>query len=296
MADLKNISIIGLGQMGHGMATNLIKAGFTLMGYDHPSNQNCDDLTAIGAVLTNDMGELLQAADVLIICVTGSRDVDAVLYGDGGVTAHAQSGLIIMDCTTGLPQDTRKRAEELKSHGITFFDAAMTRTPKEAAEGRLNLILGGNANTLDYCRPIFTAIAEVVTTAGDVGAGQEAKLLHNFVSLGFSAILGEAAGRADAMGFDRNTFLELIGKGGGSGAIFDRFKPYLEDGDTEAFRFSMANAVKDLGYYNAMISRQDGVSVAPAVLALLDDARVRQGDNAAIPQLVDGFAASKKDK
>ncbi|MCE2517655.1 MAG: NAD(P)-dependent oxidoreductase [Alphaproteobacteria bacterium] len=301
---MKTISIIGLGLMGHGMARNILKAGFRLKGLAHHGNQNCDDLIAGGATLHDDLADVARGCDLLIICVTGSAEVEEVIYGTdgkGGIKAHAASGLVVMDCSTGLPQDTCRRARDLAASGITLFDAAMTRTPKEAREGRLNLILGGEAEVLARALPVMDSIAETITHAGPVGMGQEAKLIHNFVSLGFSAILGEAAGRAEAAGIDRQVFLELIGKGGGGGVVFDRFRPYLEHGDKDAFRFSLANAVKDLGYVEEMITNASpdsspggnlGDSLTPAVLGLMAAARAALGDDAPIPEVA-GLVTSR---
>ena len=286
------IAMIGLGRMGHGMAVNLLKAGFKLRGLAHPGNQPLDDLINAGAVICDDIASTLLEAKLVIICVTGTDDVEAVLSGAGGILEAATAPLMIMDCSTGIPADTRKRHEKALAQGHFLFDAAMTRTPAEAAEGRLNLIIGGDDSLKAQIDPVLTTIAEVVTIvgnngAGAIGIGQEAKLIHNFVSLGFSAILAEAAARADESGMSRATFMELIGKGGGGGVVFDRFGPFLEEGRKDAFNFTIANAAKDLGYFDrAYFDRMGGKdSLNSAILALYDEAN--QGDEATVPELVD---------
>ena len=276
------IGLIGLGRMGHGIAFNLLNAGFTIHGLTHPGNQPVDDLIHDGAIMALSIGEIVKNTHIIIICVTGTTDVDAVMNGDDGILATAPHPLLIMDCSTGLPDDTRSRHAKAAENGHHFFDAAMTRTPKEATEGRLNLIIGGNERLRNQIALLLTPIAEVVTMAGHVGMGQEAKLIHNFVSLGFSAILAEAMGRADHAGIDRAAFLELIGKGGGGGVIFDRFRPYLEHGDNNAFNFTLSNAVKDLGYFRDMVGKD---SINQAILSLYEDAD--QGDNSTVPELTD---------
>lgn len=84
------------------------------------------------------------------------------------------------------------------------------------------------------------------------GAGHTLKLLHNFVSLGFSAVLAEAAAASRRAGIDDAAFLEVVGKGGGGGVVFDRLRPFIASDDPSGFNFSVANATKDLGYYRAM--------------------------------------------
>ena len=283
------IAIIGLGRMGHGIARNLIKAGFSLKGLSHAGNQPVDDLIAQGAVMCEDIKTLVDGADLAIICVTGTEDVEAVLCGDGGILDSAKSPLMVMDCSTGIPEDTRKRHDQAAQKGHFFFDAAMTRTPAEAAEGRLNLIIGGDDGLREKIAPVLDAIAEVVTMAGQIGMGQEAKLIHNFVSLGFSAILGEAAARADHAGISREMFLELIGKGGGGGVIFDRFNPYLAEGRKDAFNFTISNAAKDLGYFERIVGKD---SLNAAILALYQDADQR--DDTTVPELVSYISKSIK--
>ncbi len=276
------IGVIGLGRMGHGIALNLLKAGFELHGLNHAGNQPVDALTALGAEMHDSISTVVDGAKLIIICVTGSDDVDAVLHNPGGILASANTPLMIMDCSTGIPEETKRRHKEAALEGHFLFDAAMTRTPAEAAEGRLNLIIGGDDALKVQLANVLDPIAEVVTMAGSVGMGQEAKLIHNFVSLGFSAILAEAAARSDINGLDRSTFLELLGQGGGGGVIFERFRPYLEHGNRNAFNFTISNAVKDLGYFDK-ITGQD--SLNNAVLSLYQDAD--QGDDTCVPQLVD---------
>jgi 3-hydroxyisobutyrate dehydrogenase-like beta-hydroxyacid dehydrogenase len=117
-----------------------------------------------------------------------------------------------------------------KAAGGRFLDTPMTRTPKEAAEGRLNLLVGGDAALLDECRPILQCFAENITHAGPVGAGHSMKLLHNYVSLGSVALIAEAAACAQRNGVAPEVFVDVLAKGGGGGVALERLKPYLLSG------------------------------------------------------------------
>jgi len=284
------LGMIGIGRMGHGIARNLLKNGFQLKFLDHPGNQPCDDLVSAGALPCRNITEVVDGRDLVILCVTGSVEVEAILFGAGGIAEVATDGLVVMDCSTCLPSETRRFARQLAALGITLFDAAMTRTPAEAEAGRLNLILGGDDQVIAAATPVMQAFAEVITHAGEVGMGQEAKLLHNFVSLGFSAILAEAAGRARASGLDQDAFLELVGRGGGGGVVFERFAPYLGEGRIDAFRFTLANAIKDLGYFEAMIKETAADSLVSAVLSLYTRAASDKGPEATVPEMTDTVA------
>jgi 3-hydroxyisobutyrate dehydrogenase-like beta-hydroxyacid dehydrogenase len=154
-------------------------------------------------------------------------------------------------------------------------------------QGRLNLLIGGDAALLEACRPLLSTFAENIVHAGGVGAGHRMKLLHNFVSLGSVTLLAEAAACARRAGIDDAVFVEVLEKGGGWGAALERLKPYLLRGETTGLRFSMANALKDLGYY-AEMARETGAhdAAATALQATLAAACEAVDPQTLLPELV----------
>ncbi|HEX6016909.1 MAG TPA: NAD(P)-dependent oxidoreductase [Burkholderiaceae bacterium] len=263
----QKIGLIGVGLMGHGIASNLLKHGHALAVLEHPGNQPLATLKAAGATTRSSARALAGDADVVILCVTGSPQVEAVLLGADGVLAGLRSGTVVIDCSTAIPQSTERMAQAVHAAGGRFLDAPMTRTPKEAAEGRLNLLVGGDGALFDECRPLLACFAEHITHVGPVGAGHRMKLLHNYVSLGFIALLSEAAACAQRGGVTAAAFVDVLAKGGGGSVALERLKPYLLQRDTSSLRFAMANAHKDLGYYQAMASGDGAATeIADAVL------------------------------
>ena len=120
------------------------------------------------------------------------------------------------------------------------------------------------------------------------------KLLHNYVSLGFVALLSEAAACAQRAGIASEVFVDVLSKGGGGGAALERLKPYLANRDTSALRFAMTNAKKDLSYYSAMAKDTGAVSViADAVLQTFDQGLQEGGDQSLVLELVSLLAARK---
>ena len=279
------IGMVGIGLMGHGIASNLAKHGHALLLLEHPGNQPLDALKAAGAQTTPSAKDLASRVEVVILVVTGSPQVEAVLTGAGGLLEGLRPGSTGIDCSTALPSSTLRMAQAVQQAGSRFLDAPMTRTPKEAAEGRLNLLVGGDAALLDQVRPLLKCFAESVTHVGPVGAGHGMKLLHNYVSLGMVTLLAEAAACAGRSGVAPEAFVEVLAKGGGGGIALERIKPYLLAGDTGGLRFSIANACKDLGYYATMAAdahaRRD---IAGAVLGTLESARAQSPD-ALVPEL-----------
>lgn len=249
---MKTVGLIGVGRMGHGIASNLVKAGWPLVFLDHPGNQPCGDLLDAGAEAVGSPAEVAARSDVVILVVTGAPEVEAVLTGKDGVLQAIRPGSVVIDCSTSLPGTTRDMARLVEEAGGKFLDAPMTRTPKEAAEGRLNLIVGGDGALLDTHRAMLESFAENIVHAGETGSGHALKLLHNFVSLGFSAVLIEAAVAARESGISPEVFCEVLDQGGGRGVVLERLAPYIAGGDPSGLNFSISNAAKDMGYYAEM--------------------------------------------
>ncbi|WP_250456161.1 NAD(P)-dependent oxidoreductase [Caballeronia sp. ATUFL_M2_KS44] len=273
----QRIGMIGIGLMGHGIARNVMKHGYPLTVVEHPGNQPLDELLAGGVKTVANGAALARESDIVILCVTGSPEVEAVLTAPDGVLAGLRPETIVIDCSTAVPASTRRMAALVVEAGGFFVDAPMTRTAKEAHEGRLNLLVGASAELFARIEPLLRTYAENVTLVGGVGAGHSMKLLHNFVSLGTIALISEAAACATRAGVDAHTFVDVLAKGGGGGAALERLRPSLIEGDASGMPFHMSNALKDLGYYVTMAGDNEAVDgIAAAVRTTYADA-VEQG-------------------
>lgn len=269
----QRIGMVGIGLMGHGIAANLLKHGHALCVMEHPGNQPLDALRAAGATTAGSAAEVAAQADIVITVLTGAPEVEAVYLGAGGVLERLRPGRAVIDCSTSLPTTTAKVAAAVAQAGSVFLDAPMTRTPKEAAEGRLNLLVGGDSAVLERCRPVLACFAENILHAGPIGAGHSMKLLHNFVSLGSVALICEAAACAERLQIRPEVFVDILAKGGGRGVALDRVAPYLTEGETAQLRFAIGNAAKDAGYYRTMAEQAGAEApIADGVLACLRQA------------------------
>jgi 3-hydroxyisobutyrate dehydrogenase-like beta-hydroxyacid dehydrogenase len=284
---MKNIGLIGAGLMGHGIASNLLKKGYALTVLEHAGNQPLDDLLALGARTAATPALLAQQSELIILCVTGSPQVEEVLLSKEGVLSAMRSGTVVVDCSTAVPTSTERMAQAVAQAGGIFMDAPMTRTAKEAAEGRLNLLVGAEADVLARCMPVLRCFAENIVHAGPVGSGHRMKLLHNYVSLGMATLLAEAAACAQRSCVAMETFVEVLGKGGGGGAALERMKPYLLAQDSSGLRFTVSNALKDISYYNTMASDIEAdSSIAQAVKHTLQAACDAGEGQALVPQMM----------
>lgn len=285
------IGMVGIGLMGHGIASNLVKHGHPLTVLDHPGNQPLTALKAAGAQVATTLQGVAAAADVIILCVTGSPQVEAIVLGDDGLLKHLRPGTVIVDCSTAVPTSTERVAAAVQAAGGRFVDAPMTRTPKEAAEGRLNLLVGGDAVLFAELRPLLACFAENITHCGGVGAGHRMKLLHNFVSLGGAALIAEAAACARRGGVAPEVFVDVLAKGGGGGVALERVRPYLVNGDASTLKFAMSNAVKDLSYYATMAADAGAAhAIADGVRASFERGVQVLGADSYVPTLVDALA------
>lgn len=266
------IGMVGVGFMGHGIAKNIAVKGWPLNYLRHPGNQPTGDLDAAGAVGWDDPAAMAAECDVVLLCVTGTPQVEDVLTGSGRVLAALRPGTVIVDCSTAIPESTVALAAKVQAAGARFVDAAMTRTPVEAEAGRLNLLIGGDADTVAELTPLLEAFSENRFHAGPAGAGHRLKLLHNFVSLGTVTLLAEAAACAARAGIAPDVLVDCLRRGGGYGAALDRLAPYLLDGQTDQLRFTIDNSLKDLTYYTAMaVEVAAGDHLARATKATLED-------------------------
>jgi 3-hydroxyisobutyrate dehydrogenase-like beta-hydroxyacid dehydrogenase len=284
------VGIIGVGLMGHGIALNVLKGGFSLVMMDHSGNQPTDHLTEMGAGHRDTPNAVAEEADLVILCLTGSAQVEAVLTGETGVISALKPGAIVVDCTTALPESTERMAALVAAAGGRFLDAPMTRLAKQAHEGTLNILVGGTADTLEAARPVLNTFTENIDHVGGVGFGHRMKLLHNYVSIGHMSLLAEAAAQAAEAGVDAQVFIDVLAKGGGASAALERLRKCILTGEASDVPFTISNAIKDIDYYREMVSNGAGSrAVADGVSAAIG-ATVEAGHgDAYLPELTQLF-------
>ena len=290
----QSVALIGIGFMGKGIATSLLKKGRSLWLLEGRARESLKQLSASGAKIANDIGSLCNEVRRIILCLPSSAEVEAVCRGDHGLLNAALPGTIILDCSTSHPGSTLQLHKEFSDRGVFFFDAPLTRTPREAAEGRLNCILGGGeeagaavAVLSDFCENIFRA--------GPVGSGHLLKLLNNGLSLGMAALAGEVIRAAIALNADLHILRRIVSGGGANSAPFQGIMEWLLEDDRAALLFSLSNGLKDLDYLHG-IAKEEGIDLR--ILSSISDeygnALARFGENATLPMLCGHQAGAAK--
>ena len=245
------IGFVGLGLMGHGMAKNLLAKGFPLIVRVHRNRKAAEDILAAGAQEAKTNAELANASDVVILCVTGSPQVEEIIYGDKGILSVAREGLIVVDTSTAEPESTAKIRGDLAARGALFVDAPLARTPKEAEEGRLNTMVGADDATFARLKPVLSAYCENVIHAGPPGHGHMLKLINNFLAMSIATATAEACAACAKSGVSIGKLHEIISAGAVNSGIFQAIVgKMLEAKDLSGLKFTLSNAMKDLRYYN----------------------------------------------
>lgn len=241
------VGFIGLGLMGHGMAKNIAEKGFPLHVLAHRKRDAVEDLLGRGAKEAASPRALAEACDIVVLCVTGSLQVEAVLTGEDGLAAAGRE-LLVIDCSTSEPAVTTRLAAALAPRGITLIDAPLSRTPKEAWDGTLDVMVGGEAEALRRARPVLECFAGRIVETGRTGTGHMMKLLNNFLSMGYAALYAEALMLGDKAGLSAQVFHDVIAGGRMDCAFFRTFFDYVVGGNPEAHRFALRNGLKDMTY------------------------------------------------
>jgi 3-hydroxyisobutyrate dehydrogenase-like beta-hydroxyacid dehydrogenase len=243
------IGFIGLGMMGHGMAANLLRKGFPLAVKVNRDRSRLADIVAAGARECATNAEVANASDIVILCVTGSPQVEDIVFGANGLATASRDGLTVIDTSTAEPGSTAKIREALARKGTAFVDAPLARTPKEAEEGRLNAMVGADDATFERVKPVLAAFCENIFHVGPPGAGHTLKLVNNFMALTIAASIAEAFAVAAKAGVRLDKLFEVVSQGALNSNIFQMIGGGAVQGDLTRMKFSIANAAKDLRYY-----------------------------------------------
>lgn len=286
------IGLIGLGLMGHGIGRNLLKHGFDLTVLGNVSRAPVESLVGLGATEAASTAELAQKCDVIILCVTGSPQVESRIYGENGLLAHARPGQIIIDCSTSEPSSSAKINEALAQAGVTFVDAPLGRTPVEAEAGRLNTMVGASPQVLESIRPVLAAFCENIIHVGEVLSAQKIKLINNFVIVGTASLIAEALRTCDDVGVAPASLYALMSKGPLQGGLLQATMGQVLEGHYDGMKFSINNANKDIAYFNRLVAGAAN-SLAPDLARVLNAAVAQHMGEQFLPALARPVSASE---
>lgn len=260
-----HVGFIGLGMMGGGMSSNLLKAGHTVTGFDL-SPASMERHAKAGGKVAKSAKEAVIDVDVLITMVPNGPDVEEVLFGKEGVAAHMKAGAIVMECSTILPKTTDSVAARLKSMGLNMLDAPIGRTSDHAWAGTLVFMVGGDAAHVETVRPLLEVMGEVTHHCGPVGAGIRTKIINNYMSVVLNVLTSEALALSEKFQLDRDTLIKvLMGTPAGRGHLTTSYPGKVFKDDVNA-AFMLDLAAKDLGLA-IQVGAAEGVPLATGAAA-----------------------------
>ncbi|WP_299301686.1 NAD(P)-dependent oxidoreductase [uncultured Litoreibacter sp.] len=285
----ETVGFVGVGLMGHGMASNILKAGYPVTVIAHRNRAPVEDLVAKGATEAASMADIA-ACSIIHICAPGSPQVEAIV---SELMPNLTPNAIIVDCSTSDPNSTMALAEGLEAAGFGMADAPLGGTPVQAEAGELATMVGAPDAVFARVKPVIAAWAGAIVHMGPSGAGHKMKLLNNFLAMGYAAMYSEALALSEKVGITTNQFDSVIRGSRMDCGFYQTFMGYAVEGNAEAHKFTLTNALKDMRYLEAMA---DGVALANPIGNAVKNsfalAHAAGGDGAEdyVPHLVDYVA------
>lgn len=219
------IDFAGLGSMGLGMATTLIRAGHKVRGHD-PDRARLDMLQAAGGCQGDDR------ADAVVSAVLNAEQTRAVLFGKAGLASRLKPGAVIVSCATVSPRFAIAMETTARDRGILYLDAPISGGAVKAADGRLSIMASGSADAFASADPLLKAMAETVHRLGDhAGPGSAMKAVNQLLAGVHIATMGEAMAFGVSQGLDPQRIVDVISVSAGASWMFGNRAPHVVAGD-----------------------------------------------------------------
>lgn len=259
------VGFIGIGLMGLPLCQRLLNAGVALQVWNRSPNKT-DSLIASGALRANSPAELAAQVDVLLLCVSDSAAVSAVMHGEQGILAGAHAGLIVVDHSSITAELSRALAAELQARaGALWIDAPVSGGVVGAEQGRLVIMAGGDAKAIAQITPLLSHYAQRITRMGDVGAGQVTKICNQLIVAANSLLIAETVALAEQAGVDACLLAPALAGGFADSLPFQILTPRMAERRFHPVQWKVQTLLKDLG--NAVALGQTVSSPLPLAQA-----------------------------
>lgn len=282
------IGFIGVGQMGAPMVHCLLDAGYPVTVLEHRNRAPVEAVLAAGASEALEPIALAEACGVIILCVSNS---EAVCETVEALKPALRKGTVIVDASTSDPALTRKLAAELQQLGVALVDAPLTGGVAQAEAGELGILLGGDEAACAAVRPVLESFAKRIERFGPAGAGHTAKLVNNYLVCGMVSLIAETYNVARDLSIDWASLYAVMQQGSNNSGALQRIVENALAGDFDGYKFSIANARKDMAYFCALEDQLNGpggpTALAEAVLNTYDEAIEKGHGDKMVSRLID---------
>jgi len=224
------VGVVGMGVMGGGMAANLLKHGFAVVGYDVDPARN-DHMAGLGAAIADGPAAVARVAAKTICMVETTAQAEAVIVDEGGILDGAEKGDIHLCMSTIDPLSVKRMHGVLAERGIAMVDAPVSGGHTRAESGDLSAIVGGDTAAVEACRPILEAMASKIFHMGGIGQGLAMKLVNNMMIHTNGIAVAEAMVMGAKAGLDPQAMIDVIDVSTGNSVAFQTRAPRFVTGD-----------------------------------------------------------------
>jgi len=241
------IGFIGLGNMGEGMAANILAAGHRLAVNDLRP-ETAEPLLKKGATWVDTPKEIAAASEIVFTSLPGPQEVESVATGRDGIIEGIRPDAVFIDLSTNSPSSVRRIHDLFKDRGAHMMDAPVSGGTKGARTGQLAVMVGGEAAVFDRCKPVLDAIGDQVSYTGEIGCGCVCKLMHNCILYGMQTIMAECLTLGVKAGVTPEALLQAIRGGAvGRSVYLNRILPEIYfRGRFDPPNFALRLAFKDV--------------------------------------------------
>ena len=275
MAAMDKVAFLGLGTMGAAMAANLARAGFPVTAWNRTPGR-APELADLGVEMAATPAEAVSDTPIVVLCVSDTPDVEAVLFGNDGVASAARADTLIIDCSTIAPSGSWDFAARLRDHGLRMVDAPVSGGSEGARNATLTIFVGGDERDVEHARPVLDALGRTITHVGPIGAGQAVKAVNQVILAG--AYLGVAEGIVLAMkaGLDVEQVVGALSGGAAQSWVLTNRSARMIDNDYP-LGFKVALHRKDLGIALDLAAQLGAVLPVSALAAQLENGLITNG-------------------
>ena len=206
---IKTISYLGLGTMGSGMASNLLKAGYKLSVWNR-SGEKCEPFARKGARVADTPADAVRNADLVMYSLSNDQAVEEVVFGAKGILSEINAGQIAMDMSTVLPATSLREQEAYAKRGVDFLDVPVFGSKKEAADAKLWIMAAGKRDAFEKVKPVLQHLGETIHYFGKNGNAAAMKLVGNLIVALEMEALAEGLVLAQKAGLDLSTVMEVV--------------------------------------------------------------------------------------
>jgi 3-hydroxyisobutyrate dehydrogenase len=266
-----SVAVLGLGTMGHGMAANLLKTGFSVTVWNR-TRAKAEPLVHLGATVASNPGHAAENAAIVVAMLSEDAASRAAWLGQGGALAAMPPQSIAVECSTLSPDWIRELHAAVTQRGLRMAEAPVTGSRTQAEAGQLNFLVGADEDTLATLLPVLQCMSKEILHLGPVGSGAQLKLINNFLCAVQVASFAEALTWMEQTGLRLDTALEFLKRGAPGSGILSAMSDRMTSRTYEV-NFLLRLMAKDQRYARAAAAQLGvDVSMASPVLELFEQA------------------------